>query len=156
MAEAGADVLFLEMMIEIDRMLAVLDGAVASGLPIWLGFTCGDEHGDGATEDGVVRLRGGEPLSEAIAALQGMRIDVVNIMHTDVAVIGACLDALAECWDGPIGAYAHSGAYVNGEWVLGSELSPDEYLQYVEAWRAKGLHIVGGCCGIGPEHIELL
>jgi S-methylmethionine-dependent homocysteine/selenocysteine methylase len=25
-----------------------------------------------------------------------------------------------------------------------------------EAWVARGVQIVGGCCGIGPDHIELL
>ena len=40
MAEAGADLIMLEMMVKIDRMLAVLNGAQRCGLPVWVGFSC--------------------------------------------------------------------------------------------------------------------
>ncbi len=45
MKDGGADLLMLEMMIDIDRMRATLDGAGTSVLPIWVGLTCGSEQG---------------------------------------------------------------------------------------------------------------
>ena len=39
-AAAGADLFVLEMMIDIDKMLVLLDAARATGLPVWVGFTC--------------------------------------------------------------------------------------------------------------------
>ena len=39
MADAGADLIILEMMSKIDRMLAVIDGVQHCGLPIWVGFS---------------------------------------------------------------------------------------------------------------------
>jgi S-methylmethionine-dependent homocysteine/selenocysteine methylase len=35
-----------------------------------------------------------------------------------------------------------------------ADLGPEGYLAWVQDWIARGATIVGGCCGIGPEHIE--
>lgn len=43
MKTGGTDLLMLEMTIDIDRMKATLDGAVASGVPVWVGPACGSE-----------------------------------------------------------------------------------------------------------------
>jgi MFS family permease len=34
-----------------------------------------------------------------------------------------------------------------------ADLDPPRYLKFVQDWRQRGAGIVGGCCGIGPEHI---
>lgn len=34
-----------------------------------------------------------------------------------------------------------------------ADVNPQRYLQFVHQWLAAGASIVGGCCGIGPEHI---
>ncbi|THB78637.1 MAG: homocysteine S-methyltransferase family protein [Desulfobulbaceae bacterium] len=36
------------------------------------------------------------------------------------------------------------------------DLDPNGYLQFAGAWKDLGATIIGGCCGIGPEHIKLL
>ena len=37
-----------------------------------------------------------------------------------------------------------------------SDLGPEAYLQWAQQWVEEGAGIVGGCCGIGPEHIARL
>jgi S-methylmethionine-dependent homocysteine/selenocysteine methylase len=39
---------------------------------------------------------------------------------------------------------------------LREDLDPARYLDWCKGWVAEGASIVGGCCGIGPEHIALL
>lgn len=156
MVAGGAELLILEMMIDIDRMRATLDGAATSGLPMWVGLTCGSEEGRPVSNDGVVRLRGGEPLADAIAALEGHDVDVITIMHTDVALIDDCLDVALEVWPGAVGVYAHSGDYVNGSWMFDTVISPDGYLTHARRWADRGVRLLGGCCGTGPEHIRVL
>ena len=78
LANAGADLFMLEMMIDIDRMLILLDAAQSTNLPVWVGFTCEPDS------RGVVCLRNGEPLSDALAAIENRKVDLVNIMHTEV------------------------------------------------------------------------
>ena len=40
MANAGADLIMLEMMADIEQMMTTLKAAQASGLPIWVGLSC--------------------------------------------------------------------------------------------------------------------
>ncbi len=67
MKNAGADLLMLEMMIDIDRMCVTLEGALTSDLPVWVGVTCKIDS------QGVVCLRNGEPLSSALESLKTIR-----------------------------------------------------------------------------------
>lgn len=149
MAEAGADLLMLEMMIEIDRMVAVLDAALQSGLPVWVGLTCKLD------KNSKVVLEDGEPLTDAIEAIRDNDVPVLNIMHTDVSIVGRCLDVLSSHWNGAVGVYAHSAKYIDGKWIFNS-VSPDEYKQYVDQWLERDVRVIGGCCGIGPGHIQHL
>ena len=34
-----------------------------------------------------------------------------------------------------------------------ADLTPEGYARFAAAWCAAGASILGGCCGIGPEHI---
>jgi S-methylmethionine-dependent homocysteine/selenocysteine methylase len=36
------------------------------------------------------------------------------------------------------------------------DLTPARYAQFAKDWRQLGADIIGGCCGIGPEHIAAL
>ena len=37
-----------------------------------------------------------------------------------------------------------------------ADLTPEGYKRFAAAWHAAGASILGGCCGIGPEHIAAL
>jgi S-methylmethionine-dependent homocysteine/selenocysteine methylase len=37
-----------------------------------------------------------------------------------------------------------------------ADLDPPNYLNFARDWIARGAGIVGGCCGIGPEHIAAI
>lgn len=150
MVEAGADLLMLEMMTEIDRMMSVLDAALQTGLPVWVGFSCVLD------DNSNVILLGGERLSDAIAALSDRNVPLLNIMHTDVTIVSQCLDIVDACWQGEVGVYAHSGDFNDSKWIFNSVISSEDYTRYVEEWLARGVRVVGGCCGIGPEHIQHL
>ena len=39
---------------------------------------------------------------------------------------------------------------------LRSDLDPPAYLQWAQRWNKAGATLIGGCCGIGPEHIAVL
>ncbi len=156
MKAGGAELLMLEMMVDIDRMTATLDGAVTSELPVWVGLTCGSEQGEPFADDGTVRLRDGELLADAIAALDDYDVGAITIMHTAVAMIEDCLDVALDVWPGIVGVYAHSGDYVDGDWVFDSVVSPDGYRAHAQRWFERGIRLIGGCCGIGPDHIRAL
>ena len=38
----------------------------------------------------------------------------------------------------------------------GGIITPEAYVRHAQLWVAAGATIVGGCCGIGPDHIRAL
>ena len=76
MAEAGADVICLEMMIDQSCFELTLDAATDIGLPVWVGLTTT------LMPDGDCRLHAGDPLAPAIALAAANEVDLINIMHT--------------------------------------------------------------------------
>lgn len=163
MRDAGADLIMLEMMIEIPRMLAVLRGAMTSGLPVWVGLSCAPDA-DGymclqarhTDENGRVTGEPRQPMIDAIDALKGKEIPVLSIMHTDVEDIHRCLDILDEHWDGLVGVYAHSGGFVDGGWTFDNTISPKDFATAGRSWMDRDVSLIGGCCGIRPDHMEEL
>ncbi|MEM9628326.1 MAG: homocysteine S-methyltransferase family protein [Pseudomonadota bacterium] len=163
MEQAGADLIMLEMMVEIPRMLAVLEGAKTSGLPVWVGLSCApDAKGvmclqAGETDpNGVVIAQDGQLLADAVTALQSKQVPLLSIMHTDVCHIEACLDVVEAHWDGLIGVYAHSGKYLDGKWIFDGTITPEDYAAASRGWLDRNVQIVGGCCGIRPDHIAAM
>jgi S-methylmethionine-dependent homocysteine/selenocysteine methylase len=62
-----------------------------------------------------------------------------------------------------LGVYANAFPPVSAEAEANStlleirrDLGPESYLHWSRSWVAAGARIIGGCCGIGPEHIEQL
>jgi len=155
MKEAGADLIMLEMMIDIDRMCITLEAALVTGLPVWVGVTCMID------DQGTVCLRNGEPLSQALDALKAYEIPLISIMHTKVDLVDDGLRALKNDWSGWVGVYAHSQGGKSKkrskhEWVFDGVISPEAYCTASEQWRAQGINMLGCCCGLGVEHIKVL
>ncbi len=161
MKDAGADLIMLEMMIDVPRMLAVYEGAKASNLPIWVGLSCESEG------EGPMRLLGGQTdlnvrtpnsrigqtLEEALAVLKNTDVPLINIMHTDVTYIDKCLEIVNQHWDRLVGVYAHSGDDIQMKWTFDDVITPKDYTNYCKKWMNHKLSIIGGCCGTGPDHI---
>ncbi len=155
MRNAGAELLILEMMVDIPRMTATLEGASTAELPIWVGFSLGPEEGCEADEIGdPIELREGGRLCDAVAvAAERPAVDAMVIMHSDVRVAERGVQTLRRAWPGPIGVWAHASAQIDGRIVHDGIITPQDYASYVPAWLTAGATMIGGCCGIGPSHI---
>lgn len=149
-AEAGAEMFVLEMMRDIELTQAILDAVHPTGVPVWVGYSC--------------ELVDGEPwlisrqyrLVDALAAIEGQAIELVAIMHTEVDDTDACLDVVFEHWAGPVGVYAHTGGWAPPNWIFENMISADDYATAAARWVERGVQAIGGCCGIGPDHIAVL
>ena len=151
LAEAGAEVISLEMMRDIDHTTYALEGAAATGLPVWVGFSCKTND-----EGAVVLLESEHPLSEALDQILPLGGSLVSIMHTFVEDTPPALRELTENWSGPVGAYPHSGEFVMPNWQFIDVISPEDFAAEAQGWVDAGARLIGGCCGIGPEHIRHL
>lgn len=133
-----------------------------TGKPIWLSFTLEDEK---PTPEPA--LRSGESVAEAarLAAELGAAALLFNCSQPEVmeAAVRAAKAELGP--DSPIriGVYANAfppmaaDAEANaGLSPIRADLTPEGYGRFAAAWQAAGASILGGCCGIGPEHIAAL
>ena len=40
-------------------------------------------------------------------------------------------------------------------WQFIGMISPEDFATQAQGWLEMGVQLIGGCCGIGPEHIRL-
>ncbi|RAS30665.1 MULTISPECIES: homocysteine S-methyltransferase family protein [unclassified Pseudomonas] len=154
------DLWLAETQSSIAEVRAIHSHLPADGKPFWVSFTLQDED-----VDSVPRLRSGEPVADAIAAVADLGVVAVLFNCSQPEVIGAALDVAravieARQADIAIGAYANAfppqskeATANDGLSELREDLDPPGYLVWARDWRARGASLIGGCCGIGPEHI---
>ncbi len=159
LADAGVDLLIMEMMEDLDHAVRCVDAAVATGLPVWVGINCA-LRSDGSLVGGEASRAddpGRPPLTTLIDALMAQGADVYGIMHSTVAATGPALDCLMERWKGPVMAYPESlGTFDTGTHLATQADLPEEFAGSCLDWQSMGVQIVGGCCGTTIEHIRAL
>ena len=137
------------------RMAAL--AASETGKPVWVAWSLKE----GLAEDGQPRLRSGETLDEAFAALDGIDVAAVLFNCCPPEIMSAGMARLAA--DGrPFGGHANGFTPIPEGFVLGTtvdmlgartDLGPAAYADHVMRWIDHGATIVGGCCEVGPAHI---
>lgn len=158
MRDAGVELLSLEMMVDLPRMTVTLDAVSTLDLPVWVGLSIGPD--EGMREDELptpVPLREGGLLTDAVElAKRYPNVHALCLMHSDVRIAERGLRAIRERWHGPLGVYAHAAKIVAGKLTLDDAITPSDYAAYEPIWTAAGATMLGGCCGIGPAHIDRL
>ena len=147
--DEGVDMIALEMMRNLDTTLAILEATADIGVPLWVGMSC-------VMRDGVPGLYFDDTLQEAIEMLAGYDIELLAIMHTETNIVDACLDVVDEYWDGPVGVYAQVGDWNGTNWTYDDTVTPELHAELNAGWVERGVQVIGGCCGIGPGHIEAM
>ncbi|HJR23807.1 MAG TPA: homocysteine S-methyltransferase family protein [Dongiaceae bacterium] len=128
--------------------------------PFWVSFTLDDDNADLARP----RLRSGECVAAAVTAMLELGVDAVLFNCSQPEIMEGAVDAARAVRDAH-GFKARIGIYANafppqreeaaneGLSDIRADLTPARYAQFAKAWVQHGADIVGGCCGIGPEHI---
>lgn len=157
LSEAGAELIIAEMMRDVDISDMVISAARGTGIPVWTGFSASmNDAGTLINYESPVRDDETMPFRRMVEEVLGMGCDAAGVMHSSVHDTGPALAELGELWNGPIFAYAESGHFVPPSWKFEDIISPQDYLGYVKQWIGQGVQVVGGCCGMGPEHIRAL
>jgi S-methylmethionine-dependent homocysteine/selenocysteine methylase len=119
------------------------------------------------TKSDYSRIRSGEPVKDAVKL--ACQTEATGIMFNcsvpevmDQAINDA-KQAFSEIGrEIEIGVYANNFAPINNQHEANElfqemrELDGQGYLAYAQHWHALGATIIGGCCGIGPKHIQAL
>lgn len=160
----NVDVWLAETQSSVAEVEAVRDVLGDDPRPLWLSFTLQDN----LNPQGNALLRSGESIAEAVNAALRISAGAVlfncsrpEVMATAVKTARAALTSQGSALD--IGVYANAfepsdntrGAN-EGLSKMRQDTDPAGYLDFAKDWVAQGATMVGGCCGIGPEHIAAL
>ncbi|MDP7626691.1 MAG: homocysteine S-methyltransferase family protein [SAR202 cluster bacterium] len=122
--------------------------------PVWVSWTLSEHPGQG--------LRSGESIKEAYQAIESLDADAFLFNCTVPKAITRGLKELTRLTKKPIGGYPNRDSVPEG-WTIENDkeikrydLPPEGFKEYADNWRDIGATIIGGCCGIGPEHIDKL
>jgi homocysteine S-methyltransferase len=145
LAVAGADVLALETVPDVDEAEALVGLVRELGVPAWLSYTIA-----GTT------TRAGQPLADAFAVAAGVpEIVAVGVNCCAPSDVLAAVEIGREVTGKPVIVYPNSGEEWDGErrtWMghgqWSAELAP--------RWVAAGARIVGGCCRVHPNDITAI
>ena len=156
LGDAGVDFIVLEMMKDVAQSALAIDAALSTGLPIWVGFSCQVERGDGK----VILLRRPDisfrQAIDTLTARRELQGCVMSVMHTNVDTTTQALKVLKQGWQGPAGAYPNSGWFKRPHWQFENIISPRDFANEAAAWVNMGVQVIGGCCGLGPDHVRAL
>lgn len=148
----GCDLIQLEMMHHPERIKLAVAGAQKTGLPLWAGFSIKCDSDKRLVSFGSPEYTA----KEVFSSIDPGSVDVMGLMHTAAHLISPGLQILKKMWAGPLSAYPDSGFFKMPHWQFEKILTPQKFLEFSTQWRAEDVCIIGGCCGLGPEHIAEL
>lgn len=134
-----------------------------TGKPLWISFTLRDDVDPQDMPE--PQLRSGETVAEAALLAVSLGAEAMLFNCSRPEVMGAALVAArAVAPDLPLGVYANAfddsqdegGAANETVSTLRADLDPPHYCGWARGWADQGASIIGGCCGIGTEHIHHL
>jgi homocysteine S-methyltransferase len=145
LADAGADVLAIETVPDVDEAEALVSLVRQLGVPAWLSYTIDGPH-----------TRAGQPLAQAFAVAAGVpEIIAVGVNCCAPSDVLPAIQIAREVTDKPVIVYPNSGESWDGPrrtWIGEARWSSALPAQ----WVAAGARIVGGCCRVMPDDIAEL
>jgi S-methylmethionine-dependent homocysteine/selenocysteine methylase len=159
------DLWLIETQSSTAEALTALAAVRNSRLPIFVSYTLKDEDG----RAGPPELRSGEPVADVVALTVEAGASGILFNCSQPEVMGEALVAARKAIAASGNRKVELGVYANaflpeppsdtpyaGISEIRKDLDPENYLKWVRLWVEKGATIVGGCCGIGPEHISAI
>jgi len=131
---------------------ATVETLLATGLPVWLSFrrcrhgVCGvyGEHWGGPE---------GDSFGRAARRFEEMGVGALSLNCVPPDHVTGMLSWLRDFTDLPLGVYPNLGYLSAAGWRHELSIGGDRYAELALQWRAEGAQIIGGCCGVGPEHL---
>ena len=87
----------------------------------------------------------------AASRTSGVKALLINCLPPDH--VPGMLPWLRDFTDLPLGVYPNLGYATADGWSFDKHVGGAEYAELAARWREEGAQIIGGCCGVRPEHI---
>jgi S-methylmethionine-dependent homocysteine/selenocysteine methylase len=151
------DIFLCETMSSVAQARGAVMGASSGQRPVWLAISVDDEDG--------TKLRSGEAITEILPLLSEFDLAALLINCSPPEAVSQALHLLAGQVI-PLGAYANGFENIAPDYLqegatvdllqARKNLGPEVYARFAEDWTMQGATIIGGCCEVGPAHIEEL
>jgi S-methylmethionine-dependent homocysteine/selenocysteine methylase len=152
LANAGVDFLVMEMMSNPQLANPAIEAARATGLPVWVGFSVRASEAGTLTSNSRRALDVKQMFNDI--NLEG--VEVAGVMHSNITECTEGLRELREVWSGPLMCYPDSGYFKMPHWQFEDVIAPEAFAAAAIDWFNNGVAVLGGCCGLGVNHIETL
>jgi len=148
LVEGGVDLLVLETFADLVEIQAAIRAVrAACDLPIVAMMTVDEE---GRSPEGV-------PAEWLARKLEETEADVVGVnCSVGPAPMLSVVETLGAVCTKPLAALPNAGLPRNVEGRLLYLASPSYMARYVRRFVAAGARVVGGCCGVTPEHVRAM
>jgi len=151
------DLVVLETLEAIPDELALetIEMVTQTGLPVWVSFRRG--------RDAMSRANG-EPVpdpdpdafAESLRSLEALGVRAILVNCVPAAGIVETVASLRSATTLPIGCYPNLGHGVGPDWEFDADIDPGDYARLARSWLDSGARVIGGCCGVTPEHVAAL
>ncbi|MEX0851013.1 MAG: homocysteine S-methyltransferase family protein [Gaiellaceae bacterium] len=156
-AEEPPDLILLETLtlVREPEMFETVELLLETGLPVWLSFRrC--RHG----VCGVFGQHWGPPegdlFGRAARRFEEMGVGALLINCLPVDHVPGMISWLRDFTELPLGVYPNLGHLAGSRWRFDDEIDPAAYAELALSWREEGAQIIGGCCGVTPDHIAAM
>ena len=145
-AEAGADLIHVETMSDTYELkAAVLAAKENSSLPVFATVVF-DEKG---------KLLTGADIPSVVALLEGLGVDALGVnCGLGPKQMLPILDEIMKYASVPVIVKPNAGLPKQKDGEVYYDITPEEFVKYMEEIVEHGASLIGGCCGTTPEHIS--
>lgn len=149
LAAGGVDAIILETFTSRDEILAAIEGAKTTDLPVIASMSFDRDVA------GTFHTMMGDDIPSSVSAMQDAGADVVgaNCAEGPEGYIDIARE-LSEAAEVPVIVQPNAGAprVVGGETLY--PMTPEEMAGFVARIVGCGIAIIGGCCGTTPDHVR--
>ena len=159
------DIFMAETHSSIAEAQSFLDAFADCGKPVWLSVTLEDAK----PVAGQPMLRSGELLADLLSSLSGNMPAAVlfNCSQPEVmddAVRKVVTHVAGDANPPQIGVLANAFPLMKKDYGgankslhdLRGDITPQAYADFAQRWVESGAEMIGGCCGISPEHLKMV
>ncbi len=150
LAEGGVDGLVVETMSDIVEFKLALQAAVQTGLPVCGCMTFDSGPGKVHTMMGVSVEEAAQAAEEIGASMVGANCGAGIEHYRDVVQKYQAATKL------PIWVKPNAGIPELHSGTIAYAMQPETFVRYARQLVDLGVHVIGGCCGTGPDLIRLL
>ena len=157
LADDPPDLILMETMtlIRDPETFETIELLLETGLPVWLSFrrcrhgVCGVQGQHWGPPEGDLFGRAARRFEEM--GLAALLTNCLPVEH-----VPGMISWLRDFTTLPLGVYPNLGDYGGREWRFDERVGPADYATLAREWRDEGAQIIGGCCGVTPEHVRAL